>query len=129
MFERNYRWAHVLNWAQNKCSSRFKGGMVKRDVLDGHIVQRQTPSLPHIVDAQSLAAVLLLLKGLFVRLVDSIFLEVSERNYVNAEEPPVRWGLTRPNETLIPTGGAVYGSNGEPCPSINRRMFLTACSA
>ena len=47
------------------------------EVLNGHVIQRQTSSVPHIIDAQGLAAVLLL-QGSLARLVSSIPLGIRD---------------------------------------------------
>lgn len=47
--------------------------------LDCLVIQRQTSPLPHIVDVQGLAAILLLLEGLIAPLVGGIFLEILEQ--------------------------------------------------
>jgi hypothetical protein len=64
-----------------------------------------------------------------VCLVGGAFLGVSEQVSFKAEEAQARRRLTRPSETLIPTGGTVYASSSEPCPSVSWTIFKTACSA
>ena len=58
---------------------RIQQAIIRMGALDCLVIQRQTSPLPHIVDVQGLAAILLLLEGLIAPLVGGIFLEILEQ--------------------------------------------------